>query len=439
MNQSITSKSSPSSVRHVSRKDYIEMGIDTESYKFTNSAIGSWSGYIYQGMCAVYVVLDHILNEYNSNGNLDKIRDYLLYLDAYDDFSIHNENNKAISLHQCKLYKKTQGFKEAQEQLLETKEYWLKEEVCTPDTVVYFHSNQQPLLIGEILSFEDFEKDKSFDAGTLSQKLRRLITKIFESQKIERPRERIYNALISWLDTQVITIHKRTLGSEKRLREIAIDKDSAIPFKEIINILFDDDLANYPPLDFYALLRHEFLHSMKNKIEESYKSKDDWEGGNSEFVQDFVDKIGNIPIANFGHIVQRLLPVKEIHPSEESVRNVCNSSVAQEFIQLVARCSFKLGSELDWSEKRKRQTPIAVEQNSLTQACRLLFRNRANLDCLREYDILITKDGNEFIPNIIDVSIFSSTDKANDDDKNIFKEKRVGLLSVTKFNTGDYE
>lgn len=416
------------------------MGIDTESCKFTNSAIGSWSGYIYQGMCAVYVVLNRILEEYDSNGNLDKIRDYLLYLDAYDDFSIHDGNNKAISLHQCKLYKKTQDFKEAQEQLLETKEYWLKEKVCTQNTVVYFHSNQQPPLIGGILSFVDFEGNKSFDADTLSQKLRRLITEIFERQKIERPQERVCNALISWIDTQVITIHKRFLNSKERLREIAIDKNSAIPFSEIINILFEDDLAKYPSRDFYKLLKYEFLHSIKNKIEESYESEDDWEGGISEFVQDFVDKIGNIPIANFGHIIQRLLPVKGIHPSEESVRNVCNSSVAQEFIQLVALCRFKLEAELHWNEKCKRQTPIAVEQNSLAQACKLLYKNRANLDCLREYDILITKDGNEFIPDIIDkVSIFSSTDKANDDDKNIFKEKRVGLLSVTKFNTGDYE
>ena len=426
------------------------MGIDTESCKFTNSAIGSWSGYIYQGMCAVYVVLNHILKDYdsNSNGNLDKIRDYLLYLDAYDDFSIHDENNKAISLHQCKLYKKSQDFDKAQEQLLATKEYWLQKGGCTQATVLYFHSNKKTNLKKGVSSFVDFEKDESFDADTLSRKIRSLITKIFEGQGIGRPQERVYNALISLIDTQVITIHKRSLDSEKkkRLSEIAIDKDSAIPFKEIINILFDDDLANYPPLDFYSLLKHEFLHSIKNKIEESYESKDDWEDGNSEFVQDFVDKIGNIPIANFGHIVQRLLPVKEIHPSEESVRNVCNSSVAQEFIQLVAHCSFELGSELDWNEKCKRQTPIAVEQNSLTQACKLLFRNRANLDCLREYDILITKDGNEFIPNIIDkVSIISSRDKARDDgkniseDKNIFKEKRVGLLSVTKFNAGDYE
>ena len=408
--------------------------------KFTYSAIGSWSGYIYQGMCAVYVVLNAILKEYDANGNLTKIRDYLLYLDAYDDFSIHNENNQAISLHQCKLYKKAQGFEEAQQQLLETKRYWMEQNVCDEDTVVYFHSNQSPNLIDGLSSFQDFEGNASFDADTLHQKIRSLIAKIFKAQGVERSQNRVYNALISWVDTQVIKIHRRSLEQRKTLQEIAIDKDSAIPFNKIISILFEDDLANYPPQDFYKLLKYEFLHSIKEEIEENYETEDDWDGGNPEFVQDFVDCIGKTPIANFEHIVQRLLPIEDIQPSERSERKVCNSSIAQEFIQLLAKCSFRLRAELDWNEKCKRQTPIAVKHLNLSQTCKQLYKNRANLDCLREYDILVTKEGNEFIPNIRDKAlIIGSTDTTNDDNKNIFKEKKVGLLSVSKFNTEDYE
>jgi len=365
-----------------------------------------------------------------------------LYLDAYDDFSIHDENNQAISLHQYKLYKQTKEFKKAQEQLLETKRYWVQQNVCTEDTVVYFHSNQSPNLIDGILSFEDFEGDVSFNTDTLRQKIRRIIAKIFHTQGVERAQNRVYNALISWIDTQVITIHGRYLGQRKALQEIAIDKDSAIPFNRIISILFDDDFKTYPPQDFYKLLKYEFLHSIKEEIEENYETENDWDGGDPECVQDFVDCIGKTPIANFEHIVQRLLPVEDIHPSEKSERNVCNSSIAQEFIQLVAKCSFKLRVELDWNEQSKRQTPIAVKHLNLPPPwiCKQLYKNRVNLDCLREYDILVTKEGNEFIPNIRDKAlIIGSTDTTNDDGKNISKEKKVGLLSVSEFNAGDYE
>lgn len=414
--------------------------MNAEQYKLTHSAIGSWSGYIYQGMCAVYVVLNAILREYQSNKNADQIKGYLLYLDAYDDFSIHNEDNQAISLHQCKLHKQTQGFEEAQKQLLETKRYWVEQDVCNKDTVVYFHSNQSPNLIDGISSFKDFEGNVSFDADTLSRKMGEVIARIFKEKGIERPRERVHNALISWSDRQVITIHSRFLNSKKKLSEIAIEKESAIRFDKIISILFEDDLAEYPPQDFYKLLKYEFLYSIKEEIEESYETEDDWDGGNPKFVQDFVDYIGKTPIANFEHIVQRLLPVENIHPSEKSERNICNSSIAQEFIQLVAKCSFRLRVELDWNEQSKRQTPIAVKNLTLFKVCRDLYKNRANLDCLREYDILIMKDGNEFIPSITDqVSIISSIGTTNDDDKNIFKEKKVGLLSLSKFNAGEYE
>lgn len=413
--------------------------MNDESRKLTHSAIGSWSGYIYQGMCAVYVVLNAILKEYQSNKNVDLIKGYLLYLDAYDDFSIHNENNQAISLHQCKLHKQTQEFEEAQKQLLETKRYWVEQNVCDEDTVVYFHSNQSPNLIDGISSFEDFEGNVSFDADTLSRKIRRLITKIFEEQGIERPQERVYNALISWVDRQVTTIYGRFLKQKVALREVAIEKESAIRFDKIISILSEDDLAEYPPQDFYKLLKYEILHSIKEEIEENYETGDDWDGGNPEFVQDFVDCIGKTPIVNFEHIAQRLLPVEDIHPSEKSERNVCNSSIAQEFIQLVAKCSFRLRVELDWNEQGKRQTPIAVKHLNLSQICKQLHKNRANLDCLREYHILVTKEGDEFIPNIIDKAPKISSIGTANDDKNIFKEKKVGLLSLSKFNAGDYE
>lgn len=416
------------------------MRMNDEMRKLTHSAIGSWSGYIYQGMCAVYVALNTILKEYQSYKNVDQIKGYLLYLDAYDDFSIHKENNQAISLHQCKLNNRIQGFKEAQHQLLETKKYWKQHNVCTEDSVVYFHSNQRPNLIAGISFFEDFEGEVSFDADTLSRKIRSIISKIFEEQGKERHQERVYNALISWIDTQVITIHGKFLMQKVKLQEVAIDKNSAIPFKKIISILFEDDLAEYPPQDFYKLLKYEFLHSIKEEIENNYETEDDWDGGNPEFVQNFVDCIGKTPIMNFEHIVQRLFPIENIHPSEKLERNICNSSIAQEFIQLVAKCSFRLRVELDWNERNKRQTPIAVKHFKLSRICRKLYENRANLDCLREYDILVTKEEGEFIPDIREKThIIRSTDTINDNDKNIFKEKKVGLLSVSKFNAGEYD
>ena len=54
-----------------------------------HTAIGSWSGYIYQGICATY----HVLKLYY-------VKDYTLSLDSYEDFSIFDSADKIVSLHQ---------------------------------------------------------------------------------------------------------------------------------------------------------------------------------------------------------------------------------------------------------------------------------------------------------------------------------------------------
>lgn len=70
----------------------------------TNSAIGTWSGFIYQGLCGILVVL-RLLND-----DKERYKGYSLQLDAYEDFSIFNEHGKIVSLHQCKSVKNQKNY-----------------------------------------------------------------------------------------------------------------------------------------------------------------------------------------------------------------------------------------------------------------------------------------------------------------------------------------
>ena len=62
--------------------------------KLLNTAISSWSGYVYQGKVALY----HVLKNINNNT-------FTLQLDSLDDFAILDEQNNVISLHQVKAKK----------------------------------------------------------------------------------------------------------------------------------------------------------------------------------------------------------------------------------------------------------------------------------------------------------------------------------------------
>ncbi len=71
------------------------MTFKEEKYKkLLDTAISSWSGFVYQGKVAIYHVLKEINNE-----------NYTLQLDSLDDFAIFDGNSNVVSLHQVKTYK----------------------------------------------------------------------------------------------------------------------------------------------------------------------------------------------------------------------------------------------------------------------------------------------------------------------------------------------
>lgn len=72
------------------------MAEEPSSRELSNSALGSWAGYIYQGLCG----LQHCLKLIGEDR--DKYQQYKLYLDSYEDFAIMNGSEKLVSLHQCK-------------------------------------------------------------------------------------------------------------------------------------------------------------------------------------------------------------------------------------------------------------------------------------------------------------------------------------------------
>lgn len=111
-----------------------------------NSAIGTWSGFIYQGLCGILVSLRMIASDREGTAG------YKLQLDGYEDFSILDDNDQIVSLHQCKSIK---GRKDYEEDLVKMK---LKRDGYTnlrTDTKNFFHCNEK-VTIDATLSIEAY-------------------------------------------------------------------------------------------------------------------------------------------------------------------------------------------------------------------------------------------------------------------------------------------
>ncbi len=70
--------------------------------KEAHSAVSSWSGYVYQGKIALYLVLRTIKEKYENNLSFD-FSNYSLEVEWQEDFSI-KEGKKYLSIHQVKAH-----------------------------------------------------------------------------------------------------------------------------------------------------------------------------------------------------------------------------------------------------------------------------------------------------------------------------------------------
>ena len=61
-----------------------------------NTAMASWSGFVYQGLCELQHVLSLLKTDWNNAITKQ------LSLEAYEDFAIIDDTGKIDSLHQCK-------------------------------------------------------------------------------------------------------------------------------------------------------------------------------------------------------------------------------------------------------------------------------------------------------------------------------------------------
>ncbi len=175
---------------------------DDENYP--DSAISSWSGFVYQGKVALYHSLKLILD-----GDLD----FQLQLDSSDDFAIY-KNGKLHTAHQvkAKISKYRSGYTKALEQST------LIEQDKVKGTIRYFHvsvplenTEEYKGTNGETVKFYRYGDNYHCGLGEIEGLTKELIKRICEEQSINFSSNLInfnYCLLSEKISTKAIHIHK---------------------------------------------------------------------------------------------------------------------------------------------------------------------------------------------------------------------------------------
>lgn len=405
---------------------------ETSLRKYENSALGSWAGYIYQGLCGLYHSLKLI------GDNKEKYCSYQLYLDSYEDFAIMNGEGKLESLHQCKDEKAKTDYSKEYKKMLAKKNLLIKKGLCTSDCKLYFHANKSVDVGKGIIQYPFTDKQSYCEPGMLIVLIHDQVASIL--RKDYATVKKVVFSLVALIDQKVLDIHQRYIpkSNRKALREIAKEPASCVEFRTLLNKLLAEELV-------FAYDRDSYITRIKYKLikdliticeDEDNENLTEEQSGHIRFL---VEGIRRLDVDGMESFLKRIHPIDNVtNRSIDDFGNIASETKVQTLFNVVSELE-QLETDLSWTTAKGKETPTSLNSNfSTPKLCRKILKNVINQDSLYEYDWLVG-DVRENVDNIASYLPTIDDVKGNGrDGSSIFETKKVGLVTKQDKKDGKY-
>lgn len=389
--------------------------------KEINSAIGTWSGFIYQGLCGLLVALKMIEEDW------ERTKDYNLQLDGYEDFSILDGAGQVVSIHQCKCIK---GRKNYDQDLMDMKEKRGKLKNIREDAKSFFHCNEVVTIKADLdIEAYPFTKDKtSCEPG----EIKNIIQDVVRNLKAgDAKAEDVLAKLESLINSKVLNTQQIYFDTPQRLYAIA--RDESIPFKDIENICKSH---------FIYLSGEDILTQIKTRYINQFNERVAVNGGIEEHpdVEKFIVLFSEMDSEQMKLFMQRIHPKEKFEYSLNGLVNTCSKERINRLFNLIIR--FPIHSKLHWVTPNSIQTPTTLEDDQeIELTCIQIYENRANFDAMWIYDWFVGKiDESEGSVEDIRKRIREiTTVDEPEEDNSIFHEKKVGIMTIKDKQNGKFD
>ena len=388
-----------------------------------NSAIGTWSGFIYQGLCGILVSLRMI--EADKEGTTG----YKLQLDGYEDFSILDDKDRIVSLHQCKSIKGRKDYKEDLEKMK------LKRDDFTnirADAKSFFHCNEK-VTIDSALGIEVYP----FKVGQTNcgpGELKGIIKE--EVEKLKKPEsdsEVILNRLEGLVNSNVLNTQQMYFDKDEKL--YVISRTRYVSFADIAAICFGT-LLRLDVADILTIIKSRYIREFHERI-----------GGNGGMdnmphVEAFIMKFVGMNQDEMKLFMQRIHPMEKFDYSLGSLLSVCSDERVDLLYDLVH--DFPLDNDgLHWITTNSKQTPSTLADiKEIEHTCRKIYENRANFDAMWIYDWFVGRIDGKVKESVTDIRKIASqiTDVEEPEaERSIFREKIVGIMTINDKRNGKFD
>lgn len=398
---------------------------DISQREENNSAIGSWSGYIYQGLCGVLVVL-RILK-----ADATFCKDYSLQLDGYEDFSILDGHGKIVSMHQCKSDKNRTNYDEEFKKM-KAKVDGLAAQGKLQNLAIhkcYFHCNRQVTIAAEykVVAYQ-FEAGKTYCEPGNIQAL--LDAEVAMLKKAEADTHAVRAALETIVNGEVLSTQQAYFDAPRtKLYEIAQTRN--IPFARFAETL-EKTIMNYVPGDFLLQMKQAYILGMEVRAAEEEDEEI------RKRIGLFTQRLRELSDDEMRKFLQRVNPKDKLEDTHQCWHDITTGERLNYLYNLVKDFPLDIKA-LHWETTKSRQTPSTLGNDmKVTKASKLIYENQANLDFPWIYDWIVGHV-DEHVENIEDAAHVINKTEDKSDGNNIFHIKKVGILTKKEKQDGTFD
>lgn len=387
-----------------------------------HSAVASWSGFVYQGLCGLHYAL-HLLNK-----DFDKVRNWKLNYEAYEDFSILDDCDLIVSMHQCKCVNATRDFTDECQKMKDKEEYWSTKEPLLSDSYkgLFFHSNQTNTYSCEIKSYDYETSNKLCNPSEIYSLIETEIERITKAYYYPGSCKSKLYRLTSMVSKHIESLHETQIKTKKGM--FYISRSKSIGFSCIIDELNKDD----EPLGFEEkaiTCRHYLEMSMRMRLltcPRVYGTK----------VDDFLTALLQLDMPSLESFVKRIFP--DIYTSSNDADLYIRSIERADYLfNVINEVNYILNlNTFDWNTSAG-ETPSTLGSNKYPEEfCKAIIDNPDSASIRRDYNWIVgdirykiddidTAGGSIILPDGID----------HDD---ITQPRKIGLLDINTKNNGKY-
>lgn len=401
-----------------------------------HTAIPNWSGYIYQGLCAAYVALRLCVEE------PDKAQKYSLSLDSYEDFSIHDENDKIVGLHQCKCFggrKDVLDFTGESDKMRIRKDNFVKNGECYENAPMFFHCNKDVNVGNDITIYEYHDKTTKLQPDEIESKIDNLLDEFNEGRKLLVAKDVFKRRLYFWIDQQVLKVHRKTMKGEDSAANVAKGEKLEISnvYQKLQTNGFEDLLSAEEVASYF---RAYYLKEFEKEIIINDIIEED---NNLNALIKFREALINIPASELWNLFVRFNPHKQINNPFGAI--AWGGDNAKSLFKVINKVNDIVNDKIQWIKNGMYETPVSFPSDrNYKKLCIEIDKNRINLNQLFDYKWLVG-DVKESVPSVGEVAkkfkdeAVSTNGKNRPNERNkIFDPQNIGILSIKDKNDGNY-